>query len=174
MFINRCCSSTCSCFLPAWQAFPYERPDSHLLVKLSLGREKKFHGDGIVVGMTSMGRKVPNSFGNACCTIYFRIFPALFCQLLFFSPKHYVKIAYKSFLPNVYSFLCCILRSYRFCLFVCFVCALSSADYADMNRGQLLAKIRELEEVSNKLEIQDVFLSPHHNFIRKSSPFELN
>lgn len=28
-----------------------------------------------------------------------------------------------------------------------------SADYADMNRGQLLAKIRELEEVSNTLKI---------------------
>ena len=52
-------------------------------------------------------------------------------------------------------------------MIVCFVCVLLSADYADMNRGQLLAKIRELEEVSNKLEIQDVFLNSHQNFIKK-------
>jgi len=44
-------------------------------------------------------------------------------------------------------FFCCVIIDSDFFLF-----GVLSADYADMNRGQLLAKIRELEEVSIKLK----------------------
>ena len=38
-------------------------------------------------------------------------------------------------------------------------CCCSLAEYADMNRGQLLSKIRELEEVSNVSTILCFFTS---------------